>query len=120
MCSSNSGRATRAHRGRGTVTQLPPLVLQSHPLSAAFLRPACRRLLAFLSRLAPPPHAEWFDLLRLQWHTRGRLDLAYRVWPLGFAEARDLMPDRVTFLVTLTIKCLPARRLFSCTHPSLG
>ena len=71
------------------------------------------------SHASPPMRREWFDPLRLQWNTRGRLDLAYRVWPLGGAEARDLMPDRVTFLVTLTIKCLPARRLFSCTHPSL-
>lgn len=126
VCSSNSGRATRAHKGRGTVTQLPPLVLfpcteavQSHPLSVAFLRPACL-LSSVCLLLSPRPLCrEWFDLLRLQWHTRGEIGSCVPCLALASVGALDLMPDRVTFLVTLAIKCLPARRLFSCTHPSL-
>lgn len=91
VCSSNSGRATRAHKGRGTVTQLPPLVLfpcteafQSHPLSVASLRPACHCLFAFSSRLAPYLYAESGSTsCGCNGTPGGRLDLAYRVWLLG-------------------------------------
>lgn len=105
---------------------MPPLILSpctigtlDSSLGVALLPPACRRLFAFFSRLRPPCR-EWFDLLRLQWHTKGgRMGSCVPCLTLGRTQARDMMPDLVTLLITLTIKCLPARRLFSCIHPSL-
>lgn len=130
VCSSHSGRATRAHKGRGSVTQLPPLVLsprreafQSHPLSVAFQSPACPACPAVAclpsSHASPLTQESGSTSCGCNGTPGGDWILRTVFGPWGSAGARDLMPDRVTFLVTLTIKCLPARRLFSCTHPSL-
>lgn len=83
----NSGRATREHKGRGTVTHLPPLILfpctealwHSRVISECCSLASCLPSTVCLLLAPPPPCKEWFDLLRLQWHTRGRWDLVYRV-----------------------------------------
>lgn len=104
--------------------------LSCHPLPRPHAQmhsrvpPECRSLASCLPSLfalnscLALPCREWSNLLRLQWHTKGEIGSCVPCLVLAGAEARDLMPDRVTLLVTLTIKCLPARRLLSCTHPS--